>query len=71
MLQGGKGNSWVSFFLAAPVRTYAAGNYSLTIYDGDKCNGNSQTSNALWGNFSTSLGNSIDSWKVCPPGKNP
>ena len=68
---GGLGNSWESYVMTTPVGTGGRGNYTLTIYDGDRCNGQSAALTQTWGDFPDSLGNSIDSWRLCPPGKNP
>lgn len=63
--------SFESYALLAP--TSNSGNYSITVYDGNFCETSNDyaTLTTLWGDFPGSLKDSVDSWKVCPPGVKP
>lgn len=62
-------NSWESYLISAPTST--KGNYSVIIYDGSFCSGKTATLTTLWADFPGTLKDSVDSYKICPPGVSP
>lgn len=64
-------NSWESYMISAP--TSSSGNYTLIAYDGGNCQTDDDlaTLSTPWGDFPGSLEDSVDSWRVCPPGVRP
>lgn len=63
-------NGWESYLMAAP--TSSSGNYSITVYDDMFCKDDgAATLTTLWGDFPGSLDSSVDSYRICPPGKQP
>jgi hypothetical protein len=62
-------NSWESYLLSAP--TSAKGTYSVVLYDNGFCTGSGTTVSTAWADFPGSLKDSVDSYKICPPGVTP